>query len=100
MMLLEKMIERAGIVQHDLYPRVALEHADEREIGLLISLLRHELEIADRLMVVNGKDKLDFRHYSVTSVSSVLKVRRQNEILSFWERKVNQNQGGKAARSW
>jgi hypothetical protein len=41
---------------------MALEHLQERMIGLLIGVLEHELQIADGLMVVNAEGEPDATH--------------------------------------
>jgi len=41
---------------------MAFKQRHERKIGLLVRLFRDKIEIPDRLMVVDGKDELDFRH--------------------------------------
>jgi hypothetical protein len=62
MVLFEKMVQNPGVVQRNLYRLMTLKHLDEGQIRFLISVLSHEVEIADRLMIMDGKDELHFRH--------------------------------------
>jgi hypothetical protein len=93
---LEEMIEDSGIVQSDIDRRVALKDLDERQIGLLVCVLGHGLEIADGLVVMNGKDELYFRHRVGTLGLPALSVENQSEILDLWSLKVNQKQENRA----
>jgi hypothetical protein len=45
--------------------RMAFQKLNERKVRLLVCFLRYKIEIPDRLMVVNGKDELDFRHAGI-----------------------------------
>ena len=62
MVLFEKMVEDPGVVQRDLERGMALKHLDKGQIRFLIGVLGHEVEIADRLVIMDGKDELYFRH--------------------------------------
>ena len=62
----EKMVKNAGVVQRDLDRRMALKYPEKGQIRLLISVFSHKVEVPDRLMIVDGKDKLYFRHFVET----------------------------------
>ena len=62
MFLLKEPVEDAGVMQRDLDRRVPVQDLQEREVGFLIGVLCHEIEIADRLMVVDRKDELYLGH--------------------------------------
>ena len=60
--LVGREAECGGSSVRYLDPRMAFKQRHERKIGLLVRLFRDKIEIPDRLMVVDGKDELDFRH--------------------------------------
>jgi hypothetical protein len=63
---LEEAVENAGVVER--YPDIpmALKRLNEGQVGLLVCLLRHKFEIADWLVIMDGENKLNFRHVSKT----------------------------------
>lgn len=59
MTLLQPIQEDAGVMEGDSYLRMLLEDIDERFIRMVIGVLKDEVEISDRLMIVNGEEKID-----------------------------------------
>ena len=57
MMRVEPFHQRAAGVQRDPHVRILLEHIEKRPIAVLIGLLENAVEIADRLMIVQGEDE-------------------------------------------
>ena len=55
----EPLHQRAAGVQGDLQRLVAGEHVEERPVAVLVGLLEDVVEIADRLVVVQGQDEAD-----------------------------------------
>ena len=57
----EPLQQRAGVVQRQANPGMALERLDHREVGLLVDLGEDPPEVADRLMVMQGQRQGDAR---------------------------------------
>lgn len=57
MILLQPFQEDAGVMQRDPYLWMLLEYFDERLVRMVIGVLKDEVEVSDRLMIVNGEKK-------------------------------------------
>ncbi len=63
MMRVEPLDQRATGVQRELQLWVAFEQVQKRMVAVLIGLLKHAVEITDRLMIVKHKQEADrMRH--------------------------------------
>ncbi len=62
MRLLEPFKQRTRVVQTNTNRWMTFQRLDERKISLSVCALKHILEISYRLVRMNEKDKLEFRH--------------------------------------
>jgi hypothetical protein len=58
-------------VQSDRQVGIVGEHIEERRVAVLIRGLEHAVEIADRLVVVEGEDEAEGEHCGVGATISV-----------------------------
>ena len=59
---LDPFEQRTGVVQSDANRRMTRENLDERQIGLRVGAFDYVIKVSNRLMRVNQKDELKFRH--------------------------------------
>ena len=59
---LDPFQQRASVMQTHANGRMAREDLNERQIGLRVGALNHVIKVSHRLMRVNEKDELKFRH--------------------------------------
>ena len=59
---LDPLQQRTGVMQTHTNRRMAREDLNERQIGLRVGTLNHVIKVSHRLMRVNEKDELKFRH--------------------------------------
>ncbi len=62
MMLFYPFQQYSGEMQADLEIRMSLENLQKRQIAVAVSIFKHVLEIADGLVIVNGKSEFDLFH--------------------------------------
>ncbi len=60
MALLEPFEERARVVQTEANGGMASDALNEREIGALVGLFKHAIEITDGLMTMDQKNEMEF----------------------------------------
>ncbi len=81
----EPLHQRAARVQRDGQLAVLLEHVQKRTVAVLVGLLKHAVEVSDRLMIMEHEDKSERRTHVEKSYGSFFDIRATNELGNFLE---------------
>jgi len=72
----EPVPKRPRVVQHDPYRRIALEHVDERQIGLPVGIGEDVFKVAHGLMRMTAENQIDAVHDTPRSSAGPGRKRR------------------------